>query len=95
MDELPLMNMSKFSKRWGEIARIRIFMKRLRSYFRENWGAPAIVCFMALLLVAALFLAGGMEEIANAIAVCAYYFLVMGVVLQIICYVKFGSNKGK
>jgi len=87
------MNMSKFSERRGKIARIRILMKRLRSYFRENWGAPAIICFMALLLAAALFLAGGMEELANAIAVYAYYFLVAGVVLQIICYIKFGSRK--
>ena len=87
------MNMSKFSKRRGRIAKIRILMRRLRSYFRENWGAPAIICFMALLMIAALFLAEGMEEIANAIAVCAYYFLVAGVVLQIICYVKFGSRK--
>ena len=75
------------------MARIRILMRRLRSYFRENWGAPAIVCFMALLLVAALFLAGGMEELANAIAVCAYYCLVAGVVLQIICYIKYGTAK--
>jgi len=85
--------MSKFSERRGRMAKIRILMRRLRSYFRENWGAPAIICFMALLMIAALFLAGGMEEIANAIAVCAYYFLVAGVVLQIICYVKFGSRK--
>ena len=87
------MNMSKFSERQSKMARIRILMKRLRNYFRENWGAPAIICFMVLLLVAALFLAGGMEELADAIAVCAYYFLVAGVVLQIICYVKFGSRK--
>ena len=87
------MSMSKFSERRGKMARIRILMRRLRSYFRENWGAPAIVCFMALLLVAALFLAGGMEELANAIAVCAYYFLVAGVVLQIICYIKYGTAK--
>ena len=87
------MNMSKFSERRGKMARIRILMRRLRSYFRENWGAPAIICFMVLLLVAALFLAGDMEEIADAIAVCAYYFLVAGVILQIICYVKFGSRK--
>ena len=87
------MNMSKFSERRGKIARIRILMRRLRSYFRENWGAPAIVCFMALLMVAALFLAGGMEELANAIAVCAYYFLVAGVVLQIICYIKYGTAR--
>jgi len=75
------------------MARIRIFMRRLRSYFGENWGAPAIICFMALLLVAALFLAGGMEELANATAVCAYYFLVAGVILQIICYIKYGTAK--
>ena len=87
------MNMSKFSERRGKMARIRILMRRLRSYFRENWGAPAIVCFMALLMVAALFLAGGMEELADAIAVCAYYFLVAGVVLQIICYIKYGTAR--
>ena len=87
------MNISKSAERRGKIARTRVLMRRLRSCFRENWGAPAIVCFMALLLVAALFLAGGMEELADAIAVCAYYFLVAGVVLQIICYIKYGTAR--
>jgi hypothetical protein len=42
-----------------------------------------MICFMILLMAAALFLADGVELVANEIAVYAYYFLVAGVVLQI------------
>lgn len=87
------MSMLKFKKKLSKRFGVRIPIKGLRSYFRENWGAPAIICFMVLLMTAALFLAEGMEEIADAIAVCAYYFLVAGVVLQVVCHVKYNPRK--
>ena len=65
---------------------------RLRGYLRENWGAPFIIAFMAMLMAAAGYLCYGLESIANDIAVYAYYSLVVGVVLQFICYLKYGER---
>lgn len=66
--------------------------ERLRGYLRENWGAPFIIAFMVMLMMAAGYLCYGLESIANDIAVYAYYSLVVGVVLQLICYLKYGEK---
>jgi|YelNatPaOPRAMG01_1025707.scaffolds.fasta_scaffold158617_2 predicted tellurium resistance membrane protein TerC len=76
-----------------EKIKIRIPIGRIINYLKENWGAPFIICFMILLMVAALFLAEGVELVANEIAVYAYYFLVAGVILQLICYLKYGPKE--
>lgn len=70
---------------------------KIKSYFRENWGAPFIIGFMVLLTVAATSLAIGLEPFANEVAVYAYYALITGVILQLICFLKYGesSSKGK
>ena len=64
----------------------------MENYSKENWGAAFIVTFMILLITAAVFLALENEVIANRIAVYAYYFLVIGVVLQIASYLKYGRK---
>ena len=58
------------------------------SYFRENWGAPFIIGFMALLLVSATGLSLSQKGLANDIAIYAFYLLVVGVILQIVSYAK-------
>ena len=65
---------------------------RIKNYFRFNWGAPFIIVFMALLVAAAGFLSLGFEVLANDVAVYAYYFLVLGVILQLVCYFKYGGE---
>jgi hypothetical protein len=72
---------------------IRRFLVWAREYLRENWGAPFVLGFMALLLAAAVCLASGLELWANEVAVYAYYALVVGVVLQLVCFWKFGDRK--
>jgi hypothetical protein len=62
------------------------------SYLGENWGAPFIIAFMIILMMCAYLLACGNEFAANVLAVYAYYFLVVGVVLQLICYIKYGGK---
>jgi len=62
------------------------------SYLGENWGAPFIITFMIILMICAYLLACGNEFAANMLAVYAYYFLVVGVVLQLICYIKYGGK---
>jgi len=67
--------------------------RRLKGYLRENWGSPFVVAFMALLMAAAGFLCAGSEGMANELAVYAYYSLVLGVVLQLVCYLRYGGEE--
>jgi hypothetical protein len=65
----------------------------IKNYLKENWGAPFIIAFIILLLIAATELSFGLEAQANDVAVYAYYFLVAGVVLQIASYIKYGEKE--
>jgi len=66
-----------------------------KEYFRGNWGAPFIVVFMVLLVVAAVFLGLGLEFLAERLAEFAYYFLVVGVVLQLVVVIKEERSEDK
>ena len=80
--------------------RIRIdttkkFRVRIRErYFKENWGAPFIIGFMMLLMVAIGSLITDSIQLAESIANYAYYALVVGVVLQIAGFLNNGRKKG-
>lgn len=65
---------------------------RVREYLSKNWGAPFVAAFMALLAVSAAELSLGLADEANTAAVYGFYSLVVGVVLQIASYVKFGEG---
>lgn len=67
-------------------------LAKIKGYVRENWGAPFILGFMLLLMVAAVSLAGGLDFLANEVAVYAYYLLVAGVVLQFVSFVRYGRE---
>jgi len=75
------------------------FLKKLpdnvKVYVRENWGAPFIVGFMLLLMVAAVSLAMGLAVLADGIAIVAYCALVAGVVLQLACFLKYNKKNGE
>ena len=49
---------------------------------------------MVLLIVAASSLAIGFDFLANEVAIYAYYALVAGVVLQLVCFLKYGEKGG-
>jgi hypothetical protein len=66
--------------------------RKIKKAFAENWGFPFIAGFLALLLAAAVLLSMGLVSVAELIATCAYFALVIGVVLQL---VGFGKNKLK
>jgi len=68
---------------------------RVKGYVRENWGAPFIVGFMLLLMVAAASLSMGLAGLANEMAIYAYYALVVGVVLQFACFLKCNKRNGE
>ncbi len=63
----------------------------LANYLRENPGAVPVIAFMVLLMMAAGWLALGLEGTANKAAELAYYFLVAGVALQLYATLKEGE----
>jgi heme/copper-type cytochrome/quinol oxidase subunit 4 len=65
---------------------------RAKEYFKANWGSPFIVGFIVLLLSAATLLSLGSSYWAEQIAVYAYIALVIGVVLQLVCYLKYKKS---
>lgn len=71
---------------------IKQFLLRVNRYFRENLGAPFIIVFQGLLLVCAGLLVQGNAGLANELAVYAYYLLVVGVVLQLVSFVRHGKE---
>jgi len=78
---------------------IKSFVKGIpfsvKGYVRENWGAPYIVGFMVLLMSAAASLVMGLGSLADLLAIYAYYFLVAGVVLQLVCFLKYRKVHGE
>jgi hypothetical protein len=62
---------------------------KVKGYVKENWGSPFIVGFMLLLLIAAVSLPAGLSSLADALAIYAFYALVAGVVLQLVCFLKY------
>jgi len=61
---------------------------RVLRFFRENPGALPVVGFQFLLLVCAFLLAFGVGDVAEGLAVVAYFLLVAGVVFQLVDYVR-------
>jgi len=73
------------------IVRLRFNVKTVASllhYLRENPQALFVVPFMALLVIAAGYLAMGYEEKANGLAEYAYYQLVAGVATALVLVVR-------
>ena len=71
---------------------VRGFLVRAWGYVRENWGAPFILGFMGLLLAAAVLLIVGLPWTAEAVGNYAYFSLVAGVVLQLVCFWRLGRK---
>jgi hypothetical protein len=65
---------------------------RVKGYVRENWGAPFILAFMALLIVVSVSLVEGLASLANDVAIWSYCSLVVGVILQFVCFLKYGKK---
>jgi len=65
----------------------------LKGYSKENWGAPFIALFILLLIVMTIVFSLGLISLADNIAVFDFYVLIIGVVLQIICFIKYRNTK--
>jgi hypothetical protein len=62
---------------------------KVKGHVKKNWGSPFIVGFILLLISAAVSLSEGLSSLADGIAVYAYYALIVGVILQLVCFVKY------
>ncbi len=65
---------------------------KTKSYIVENWGSPFIIAFTLLLVGDAFSSAAGLFYLADSIAIYAFYALVVGVILQLVCVVKYGKE---
>lgn len=61
---------------------------KIKKYLKDNPGAPFVIGFQLLLVVCAGLLIQGNSVMANEVAVYAYFSLVIGVVLQLIAYLR-------
>lgn len=70
-----------------------LYVPRLKMYVKENLGALFIIIFQIFLVVCACFLFQKDLTMASEVAVCAYYLLVMGVVLQLFSFIRRRKDK--
>lgn len=68
--------------------KIIINTNKIRKYFRDNLGSPFIIIFQMLLLYCASLLIIGNSKFADEISIYAFYFLTIGVILQMISYLR-------
>ena len=77
---------------WIFLMKIPINISRIVRYFRQNFGAPFVIFFQLLLLVCVVLLIRGFPNLANEVAIYAYYSLVIGVVLQLVSFLRHGEG---
>jgi len=53
-----------------------------RSYVKQNLGAPFIIAFVFLLVTSAIMFSMNNNYYANLLSECAYFALLIGVILQ-------------
>ena len=72
---------------------VKQFLPRIKRYLRQNPGASFIIGFQILLLVCAGLLIVGNSVWADGLATVAYFSLLIGVVLQLISFLKHGKQE--
>ena len=70
-------------------------LEKAGRYTLSNWGSPFVLAFIVLLLASAVILSEGQSDLANTLAIYAFYALVIGVVLQIVSSVEYRMDKRK
>ena len=75
---------------------ITVFFKKTAAKLKrlsiENWGFPFISIFLILLITSAVLVAADLAFVADIPATIAYFSLLVGVILQIICFSKNRKN---
>ena len=62
-------------------------------YLKKNWGAPFIALSLALLFAATICSSIGWFSLADTISIYTFYTLVIGVVLQLVCFLKYSKTE--
>jgi fumarate reductase subunit C len=70
-------------------------LPRIKNYFRRNPETLFIVVFQVLLLVCVGLLISGNSFWAEGLAVVAYFSLVIGVVLQLISFLRHRESESE
>ena len=65
-----------------------MFLLRVKLYFTANWGASFIMGFILFLIIEAIFQSIGSTTFADSVAAFACYSLIIGIVLQLVCFLK-------
>jgi len=68
--------------------KVTINITKIVRYLRQNLGIPFIIVFQMLLLFCAFLLVRGYPNLANDVAIYAYYSLVIGVILQLVSFIQ-------
>ena len=71
------------------------FLGWMKGYFWENWGGPFVLGFMGLLIAAVVLLIWGLPWLAEAVGNVAYFSLVAGVVLQLVCFWRASKERNR
>jgi len=71
---------------------VKRHLPRIKGYLRDNPGASFIIGFQVLLIVCAGLLILGNSVWAEGVAVVAYFSLVIGVVLQLVSFLRHGER---
>ena len=66
----------------------KINITKLKQYIRSNPGSPFVFVFQVLLVTCAAFLIKGQSDLAEKVGNYSYYFLVIGVALQIFSFIR-------
>jgi hypothetical protein len=86
---------SKLGMIWVMISGFANMVARVKRCLRENWGAPFIVGFILLLIVAAGSLSIGVTALANEMVIYAFCALVVGFVLQLFHFMGVSQKRWK
>lgn len=68
------------------------FLAKFVRFLKENPSAWFILAFQVLLVACAAMLAFGLGLLAESVAVVAYFALAVGVVWQLIWFLRHGSD---
>lgn len=70
-----------------------MMLGKVKRYFGRNPGAPFVIVFQALVLTCAFLLIRG-SPIVDNVAVVGYGFLIVGVVLQAVGFIREKAIEG-
>ena len=78
----------KLNEKSVSISMIKKVITTTRRFIDENLGAPFIIGFQILILLCASLLTIENIAVADNIAVCAYFFLGIGIILQAVSFIR-------